>query len=316
MKGDNTRWLLIFAGVCSLGFLGSWGFRAHRDINQYAIYALPQPLQVFYLKHWKEIRERAVEPDQFRRTNPLEAPRHFIDLEYYLETPGFQPGLSWELIRELVGDSVYVWGTLPWTIEWMFENLVEAFREQDVSRIVILSAYLGHYVADAHVPLHTTVNYDGQLTGQQGIHALWESRIPEYFSEKWNRIVGRAVRIDTLRSWIWEIILSSHHRVDSVLVLEREARRLCPGSCADTVIRFRSGERQVPSRKFCFIYDSLMQNMVERRWRQAIHSVASIWYTAWLEAGSPYLPGMPEEDREGGGNTFRNFRPHPENRSR
>ena len=42
------------------------------------------------------------------------------------------------------------------------------------------AADLGHYLADAHVPLHTTGNYNGQRTNQTGIHALWETHNVEH----------------------------------------------------------------------------------------------------------------------------------------
>ncbi|MGC6428813.1 MAG: hypothetical protein ACON4Y_05945 [Flavobacteriales bacterium] len=53
-------------------------------------------------------------------------------------------------------------------------------------QILFICSDLGHYIADANVPLHTTINYDGQLTGQKGIHAFWESRLPELFSSEYN----------------------------------------------------------------------------------------------------------------------------------
>ena len=66
-----------------------------------------------------------------------------------------------------------------------------AFIEKDSDKILKYSADLGHYIADAYVPLHTTENYNGQLTGQKGIHAFWESRLPELFSEDYNYLVDK-----------------------------------------------------------------------------------------------------------------------------
>ena len=45
------------------------------------------------------------------------------------------------------------------------------------SDIRFFSAIIGHYVADAHVPLHAVLNYNGQLTGQTGIHNRWEDEL-------------------------------------------------------------------------------------------------------------------------------------------
>ena len=275
--------------VVAAVLLSGWGFRAHRDINYYAVYALPQPLQAFYKKHHKYIKEEAVKPDILRNTNPQEAPRHFIDLEYYLQTPGFRIGMSWEEVYDLLGDSVYRWGTLPWTIERFYNLLVDAFKNRDVKKILYLSTFLGHYVADAHVPLHTTVNYDGQLTGQRGIHSLWETTIPEYFSSNYSPIVGTANYIPDIRIWVWRVILESHYKVDSVIQMEKRARKLCGKNGKDTIITRGSREYAVPSRQFCLVYDSLMNRLVERRWRKSILNVASVWYSAWVDAGRPEI---------------------------
>ncbi|WP_245869828.1 zinc dependent phospholipase C family protein [Pedobacter ginsengisoli] len=85
---------------------------------------------------------------------------------------------------------------LPWQIQRSYYKLVNAFKAKDSLKILIYSAYLGHYIADAHVPLHTTQNHNGQLTNQVGIHAFWESRLPELFLQDYNYLVGQARYIE------------------------------------------------------------------------------------------------------------------------
>ena len=75
-------------------------------------------------------------------------------------------------------------GILPYNLQTFYIRLIGAFKRKDVKRILSLSADIGHYIGDAHVPLHTTENYNGQLTDQIGIHAFWESRIPELFADQ------------------------------------------------------------------------------------------------------------------------------------
>jgi hypothetical protein len=82
----------------------------------------------------------------------------------------------------------------------MLNRLTRAFKEHDRERILRYSADLGHYIGDAHVPLHCTRNYNGQLSGQHGIHGFWESRKGDFILSKetiaemdsLNRIVGGA----------------------------------------------------------------------------------------------------------------------------
>ncbi|MEL7161152.1 MAG: zinc dependent phospholipase C family protein, partial [Bacteroidota bacterium] len=103
------------------------------------------------------------------------------------------------------------YGILPYHLEQMHQRITQAFIDEDPSRILRLCAEMGHYVGDAHVPLHTTENYNGQLTGQTGIHAFWESRLPELFAdEEYDYFVGKAEYIENPREYYWDIVLKSH----------------------------------------------------------------------------------------------------------
>src|SRR5690242_16771149 len=137
----------------------------------------------FYKKNIRYIEESAVNPDRRRYIAPDEAPRHFIDLDNYGDSAIFKLPRYWNQAVEKFGeDSLNAHGILPWNIQRVYLQLKDAFFIRNPDRILKLSADLGHYIADAHVPLHTTRNYNGQLTNQIGIHAFWESRLPELFS--------------------------------------------------------------------------------------------------------------------------------------
>ena len=184
-------------------------------------------------------------------------------------------------------------GTLPWNLARMHKQLVGAFRKRDSKSIRRLCADMGHYIGDAHVPLHTTSNYNGQKTGQDGIHGFWESRIPELFAdESYDYFVGKPVYIENPNAFFWEIALESNRLVDSVLLFEKQLRKTFPSDrqmCPD----MRNGRVIVaPCREFAAAYQDAMDGMVERRMRAAIHAVASVWYTAWIDAGQPDLSKM------------------------
>ena len=68
-------------------------------------------------------------------------------------------------------------GTVDWTIDLWTGRLSDAMKGSDPDLILADAAILGHYVADAHVPFHSAVNYDGQLSGQRGIHARFEEEM-------------------------------------------------------------------------------------------------------------------------------------------
>ena len=192
-------------------------------------------------------------------------------------------------------------GIVPWHLQTMQRNLTEAFRQRDSRRILKMAAEMGHYIGDAHVPLHTTSNYNGQKTGQHGIHGFWESRIPELFAdESYDYFVGKPSYIADTRSFFWDAVLASHSMVDSVLTFERELRQRFP-SDRQTCPDMRNGITViVPCRDFSAAYQTVLNDMIERRMRAAIHAVSSAWFTAWVDAGSPDLSqlGQPMESEE------------------
>ena len=195
-------------------------------------------------------------------------------------------------------------GNLPWNLQRMQRDLTEAFRRRDSKRILRLCSDMGHYIGDAHVPLHTTSNYNGQKTGQHGIHGFWESRIPELFAdENYDYFVGKPEYVAKPTDWFWDMVFASNTMVDSVLTIERALRMTFPPdrqSCPD----MRNGRAVLaPCRDFSAAYSDALSNMVERRMRAAIHAVSSAWYTAWVDAGQPDLsrmdmPLITEEERK------------------
>jgi hypothetical protein len=183
-------------------------------------------------------------------------------------------------------------GIVPYHLQAMQRRLTDAFRDSDHERVLRVSAELGHYIADACVPLHTTSNYNGQLTGQDGIHAFWESRIPELFAiEEFDMLVGTATYISEPAIYFRELVLSSHREVDKVLAIEKELRQTFP---EDQQYCFEDKSNQVvrtPCAAYAAAYHLAMNNMVEDRFRVAVKALGDAWYTAWVDAGQPPCPG-------------------------
>ena len=159
-----------------------------------------------------------------------------------------------------------------------------------MASIIRLSADLGHYVGDAHVPLHCTENYNGQLTGQKGIHALWESRLPELFDTGYDYFSGKAYFMEDPSYFIWESINESFAAKDTVLRLEKEISDSFPESLKYTFVKKGALLKKDYSEEFSRVYHNALGNMVERRMQKSIITLGSLWYTAWLNAGSRELP--------------------------
>lgn len=271
-----------------------WGFYGHQQINYYAVFLLPPEMIVFYKNNINFIKEHAVDPDKRRYAVKAEAPRHFIDLDRYGTFPYPDIPRRWdEAVAKFTEDTLAQHGIGPWWVQVMLSRLTNAFKQKDAGRILRLSAELGHYIADLHVPLHASSNHNGQLTGQHGIHGFWESRIPELLAEKrWDFFIGHASYIPDPLNFIWDRVTESAAASDTVL----KSEKILTG-------RFRSDQKYAfenrngviirqYSAAFSEAYDSMLNNMIERRMRMSVFAVASYWFTAWANAGQPDLRGL------------------------
>jgi hypothetical protein len=269
--------------------LSSWGFFAHTRINQLAVFTLPPGINRFYKANISYLSIHAVDPDKRRYSDTLEAPRHYLDVEVYEQNIDSIPRKWNDAVSKYGLTKLNANGTLPWQIQRSYYNLVNAFKERDSIKILRASAFLGHYIADAHVPLHTTENHNGQLTNQQGIHAFWESRLPELFAGNYNFVVGKPQYIDDPLKEAWKIVTHSHSMVDSTLQIEAA---LSQSYSARKKYSFSERKNQVIkqySTAYSKAYSMALNNMVERQMRAAILATGSFWYSAWIDAGQPTL---------------------------
>jgi hypothetical protein len=278
--------------MVSTGFL--WGFFAHQRINRLAVFTLPPEMIGFYKKNITYITEAAVNPDKRRFAVVEEAPRHYLDLDHYGDSALNKMPRFWnDAVILYTEDTLKAYGILPWHIQRMYFQLKDAFLIKDPQRILKISAEIGHYLADAHVPLHTTENYNGQLTGQEGIHAFWESRLPELFSEQYDFFVGKAYYISSPQLEAWKAIESSHHAVDSVLRYEKKLAN----EFGEKKYSFETKGKQtmkVYSKEYAKAYHDMLSGMVERQMRTCIRRIGSFWYTAWVDAGQPDIKKLIE----------------------
>lgn len=271
----------------------AWGFWAHQRINRLAVFTLPPEMFGLYKEHLEFLTEHAVDPDKRRYAVDGEAAHHYIDVDHYGQYPFAEVPRSWdEAVAKYTADTLEAYGVIPYHLPTVVYQLRKAFEEKDLIRIMKLSADLGHYVGDAHVPLHTTVNYNGQLTGQKGIHGFWESRLPELFAPGYDLFVGRAYYIEDLGEAAWQAVLESHLALDSVLRMEKELSLQFPD---DKKYGYESRNQVVVrtySREYSAAYHQRLSGMVERRMRLSVRRVGAFWYSAWKMAGSPDLRSL------------------------
>lgn len=287
----RNLFLILIACIIQTQFAFAWGFYGHKLINHQAVFLLPPQMLVFYKKNIDYITTHATDPDKRRRLLPYEAPRHYIDIDYYGKYPYTELPRHWnDAVKKYTIDTLEANGIVPWWIQVMERKLTDAFKEKDVNKILKISADLGHYVADAHVPLHASSNHNGQLTGQEGIHGFWESRIPELLAEKeWNFFIGQAEYLNNPLDFTWQRILESAAAADTVLKVEKALSLKIPTDQQYSFEKKNGKAVKQYSSYYALLYNKALNGMVERRMQQSIYAVACFWYTAWVNAGQPDL---------------------------
>lgn len=200
-------------------------------------------------------------------------------------------GFEFDCTKAYAVDTFVQHGVLPYHLVRMQNSLSGAMLNGNIDQVLRLSADFGHYIGDAHVPLHTTSNYNGQETDQVGIHAFWETRLPELFAdENYDYFVGQAEYIDDPIEFYWNVVEESHALVDDVLMIEKELSKTYPQDQQDCFVERGEGQLQnIPCEEYAKTYHEKLDGQVEARLRAAIHTVASAWYTAWVDAGQPNL---------------------------
>ena len=276
---------LLSAGgifVIALVALGSfartsyaWGPSAHRLVNSWAIETLPSPLREFFNANRDYLTERASDPDRTMRQDRNEWQSHYMYLDKYGSFP--YPNLPHSFQRAVVvhgSRKINRNGLLPWRIGEYSLYLTNAFKAEDWEAVRFNAALLGHYVTDAHQPLHTSSNFDGQLSGQSGLANRYGSSLIDRYIAFFIMNPENATQIEDPTENAFEIALESHTWTDNILLADLQAR---------------TGQVDYTDEYYDILY-SRVSSMVMQQINAACHEVGSSWYTAWVNAGRPALP--------------------------
>lgn len=266
--------IFLFVVLLPMGFIYSWGAKGHEVINKKAVELLPKEMNSF--KVWKDyLAQHASDADIRRKTDKAEAPRHYIDVDFYKE---FLNGNMIENEDELIskyGDSLVITnGILPWATQETLNNLTKAFKEKNRDKILIYAADLGHYVADGHQPMHTTVNYNGQLTDQKGVHFRYEVTMIDRHIDTLEQVTdsSNVNYVENPLPFIFNYI-SNANSVNVVLL------------DADKLAHQESGSTE--SDDYYKIMWFRTKYVTEMQFKTAEEDLASLFYTAWVNAGKP-----------------------------
>jgi hypothetical protein len=271
----------------------AWGFDAHRFITEQAIALLPPELRPFYEARRAFIVERSIDPDLWRSAGfTQEPPNHFLDLDY--EGYGAYPFAALprdydQAVQKFGRATVEAQGLLPWRTQEVYGNLQRAFASLKgatppayaLDDIAFFSAILSHYVADGHVPLHAIVNYDGQLTNQEGVHSRWEAELFTRYRSRLNLRPPPVKPVHNPRDFIFDVLLTSNRAAEQLLAADRKAAE----------------GREFYDDAYFEAFSRETLPLVERRMSDSISAVASVILGAWEDGGRPSMTVPPRAPR-------------------
>ncbi len=277
--------------VVALIGLSSWGFLVHKTVNQIAIYNLPAPLQSFFYENREYMVENAPRPDNRKRFDKTEDTKHFINIEEFGPNAINDMPLDWELaVKKYTVDSLKKHGWGPYNIIMQLDKLTNAFKSQNKDSILYYAADLGHYIGDMHVPLHTTSNYDGQLTGQKGLHSLWESYIPELSLGQYDLYNKHtAVYLKNPAAAVWKDIRSAYALLPEIFAKEEAlTHKFTQETKYKTQMRYGK-EAKVYTKEFAKEYAIELGPTINKQLIASANMLTDFIYTAWVNAGKPDL---------------------------
>lgn len=269
----------------------AWGARTHEIINRRAVDALPEDSRAAWRLLAQGLGAHASDADHRKSVSRTEPGRHFIDIDVY-DSPPFAkvPRDRTALEKKKGVETVARWGTVPWAIEECYLGVIESLRRQDWSSAGAWAADLGHYVGDSHQPLHCTKNYDGQNTGNKGIHLRFEvTMMDRSFDEARHVTLEPLVIGEEPRSESVKLGLLGRP-VDATFAWIPEAYAgIEPLLAADTAARAQ--DSQVGDVYYAVLWEKT-EELAVRQVNAAILDLSALLHSAWVAAGSP--PGPPE----------------------
>jgi hypothetical protein len=269
---------LVLTGGSSTA-VDAWGFTAHKFIMDRAIMLLPPEIRPFFEQYRTTVVEHAIDPDTYRTMGFVEEPpRHFLDMDAYGLPPFTALPHDYDAAVAKFGkDVVLKNGVLPWRTHEIADRLRDAFRQTTPfarDDIKLLSAVITHYIADAFQPFHTALNYDGQLTGQQGVHSRFEAELFERYQGRLHVTPEPIATVENVRDFTFAALIDSFRQVDELLAADRAA----------------AAGRTAYDDEYFEKFFARAQPILERRIGGAITGAASVIASAWSQAGKPALP--------------------------
>jgi hypothetical protein len=254
----------------------AWGANSEQLIAAKGIDTLPVEIQPFFEANRDFIVKHSADPfDWLEKTPATERPNHVLFLDRYGKFPyGLLPRDYKAAIAKFGKAKVQAGGVLPWQIGVYSAKLTTAMHDGNWEQAKLMAAYLAAYVAEAHDPFNTTLNFDGSLSAQPGVNARFDSALVDRYSHFFPLRPVDAVFIDDPTGHAFEDCLAAHAWLENILLADRDS--LVGSTTFDDAYYDRFYDRAGA--------------IVIRQLTDAATDVGSYWLTAWINAGRPTLP--------------------------
>lgn len=166
-----------------------WGKKAHQLVEVAAIELLPKSSFKELLKaNVDGMKELCMVPDlrwkHGPKSNKLEANTHFFEIDNWGKDIRKLPRDFSEIIEKYERKEILDYGTAPFRIVQISNLLVEAMKNHELLQTVQLASVLGHYMGDMGQPFHAVNDYDGVEAGHKGIHSYYETKTVDGIDEE------------------------------------------------------------------------------------------------------------------------------------
>jgi hypothetical protein len=267
-----------FLGVILFSYSPSafgWGSQGHKIINQ--SFTVHYPIDTLWFAGYTSYyAAHASDADNRKNQDPNEQYRHFIDIDYYAEfhSAWFPHDLD-SLITEYGSSTVYTNGVLPWAIKSDYDSLVAFLKAHDTTNANRIIADLGHYIGDAHQPLHCTRNFNDP----SNIHTRYETTMIKDYSSQITIVPDTAYYISDVLDFAFKVIYYSNSKFQIIFDADDSA-----GTAAGST----------SSSLYYQIMWSRLDTMTISQLQDASLSLASLVYSAWVDAGYQIQAGVHE----------------------
>ncbi len=280
--------------LCALSatILWGWGGDAHKLVNGHAVDITPGPWGDYLRAHRREIVAGAVAADERKSKDRTERYKHYTDFELFEDPPTSAIPLDRSMAEaRYTAAGMAKGGTLLWVLPEVVLSLRDALAAGDWDRSLAQAADLGHYLADGHQPLHTTVNYDGQETGNRGVHYMFESVMTQHHLDEYLRPRDSLPAIGDVPADILAWLMESFAQVETIIAGDLAARAELSSEHQELVVQgYDADVEAIPAVYFERLYKETGA-LAKVRLKQASIRLAALWLWAWSEAGSPVPPG-------------------------